>query len=368
MKKFRKKMVIWMVMLSMVTMYGFYPAIPIANAAVNSLVDVSDTITDSDPGATATHTFDFTTVTPLTATDKIVVKIDEDDDDFSGIAQANVTCSGVGGSFEAATVTGNTITCPVDTGGAATGTYQIVVTDVVNPAAGMYRMEVFTADDGDTVVYDRAYPMVAIVDNVLMTARITSTLNFTVSGVATSTVVNGVGCDVDTSASSSLLDFGTLNSSASTTICQQLDVTTNADDGYSVTVYQDDELRSDSNSTINSFDNSPDGTGSTTPHAWASPSGILDNYDTYGHMGLTSDDLSLFAGDTFGATADSGLYVGFNGYGSANDIEVMYHDGPADGSTIDKGSTFVAYTAEITALQEAGDYETVLTYVATPTY
>ena len=129
-------------------------------------------------------------------------------------------------------------------------------------------------------------------------------------------------------------------------------------------VYQDDELRNSQSDTINSFDNSADGTGSTTPHAWTSPLGILDDYKTYGHMGLTSDDSTLTSGDDFGDE----LYVGFNGYGSAHSVEVMHHGSPADGTTIDKGRTLVAYTAEISALQQAGDYETTITYVATPTY
>ncbi|PLX21221.1 hypothetical protein C0584_03335 [Candidatus Parcubacteria bacterium] len=368
MKKLRKKIVIGIVMLSMMTMYGAFPMVPFANAQINSLIDVSDTLTDSDPGATATHTFDFTTVTPLVDTDLLIIEIDEDDDDFSGIAQGNVTCPA--GNFGAAVVAVNTITCPVTAGGVASGTLQVVVTDVVNPAAGFYRMDIHTTNAGETVTYDQAYPMVAIVDNVLMTARVTSTLNFTITGTTTAAVVNGEACDVDTSASSTLLDFGTLAVDTPKTLCQELKVITNADDGYSVVVYQDDELRSDSNSTINSFNNAADGTGSSTPAAWAQPSAILDSFETYGHMGLTSDDETLNWGDLdpFDANTNSGLYVGFNGYGSANSVEVMYHNSPADGKTIDKGRTLVAYTAEVSSLQEAGDYETVLTYVATPVY
>lgn len=364
MKKLRKKIVIGIVMLSLMTMYGAYPAIPYAKA-VNSLTSASDTITDSDPGATATHTFEFTTVTPLIATDKLVIMMDEDDDDFSGILAANVTCPAAG--FTAlATVVGNTITCTAN-GAVATGTLEVVVEDVVNPGVGMYRMNVYTANSGGTI-YDQSYPMVAIVDNVLMIARVTSTLNFTISGTTTSAVVNGVNCTIDTAASSTLLDFGTLNVGTSSTVCQELKVTTNADEGYTVVVYQDDELRSSQGSTINSFINSADGSGSTTPTAWINPSGVIDQYDTYGHMGFTSDDYTLSTGDTFGAQTDQSLYVGFNGYTSTNAVEVMYHNGPSDGSTIDKGRTLVAYTAEISALQEAGDYRTTITYVATPTY
>jgi hypothetical protein len=46
----------------------------------------------------------------------------------------------------------------------------------------------------------------------------------------------------------------------------------------------------------------------------------------------------------------------------------MYHNGPSDGLTADIGTTTVAYTVGITALQEAGDYSNTLTYICTPTY
>jgi hypothetical protein len=46
----------------------------------------------------------------------------------------------------------------------------------------------------------------------------------------------------------------------------------------------------------------------------------------------------------------------------------MYSSGPADSLTDDIGSTSVAYSLEISALQESGDYSNTLTYVCTPTY
>jgi hypothetical protein len=124
-------------------------------------------------------------------------------------------------------------------------------------------------------------------------------------------------------------------------------------------------MTSDSGSTINSFNNSQDGTGSTTPGAWAGPSNILDITNTYGHMGMTSDDETLSGGDDFNATGAEAYYVGFN---ATDPVEVMYHTGPADGSTPNKGLANVAYTTEITELQEAGDYENTLTYICTPQY
>ena len=342
-------------MLSMITMYG---SVPYANA-VDSLTSASDTITDSDPGAVATHTFDFTNVTQLEIGEKVVIDLDPL---FTGFVQGDITCPTNFGS--PTLVDADTVSCDATAQIVAATDMTLVLANVTNPVVNNYRMTITTTNAAGDVDYERAEPMVAIVDNVLMTARVTSTLNFTISGTTTAATVNGAACDVDTSASSTLLDFGTLNVGASTTICQELRVTTNASDGYSVVVFQDDELRNSQGDSINSFIDSPDGTGSTSPHAWVTPTGILDDYDTYGHMGLTSDDPTLTGGDDFGDE----LYVGFNGYTSANAVEVMHHSSPADGTTIDKGRTLVAYTAEISALQQAGDYETTITYVATPTY
>ena len=76
-------------------------------------------------------------------------------------------------------------------------------------------------------------------------------------------------------------------------------------------------------------------------------------------MGLTTNDSDLATDFT------SSKYAGLN---NTDAMEVMSHNGPADGSTQDKGLASVAYTIEITDLQEAGDYITTLTYICTPTY
>ena len=48
---------------------------------------------------------------------------------------------------------------------------------------------------------------------------------------------------------------------------------------------------------------------------------------------------------------------------------IFWHTGPSDGTTANIGSTTVAYTIQVGALQEAGnDYTNTLTYVATPTF
>ncbi len=362
--KSNKKLVVLGLMITMFALYGLFP-MPDKVEAVDSLINAKATISDSDFSVVATTTMIFTTATEISAGGVIDATFHAD---FTGIAVENVTCSNSG----SAGVSGQIVTCSYAAGLSAATEVTITVSDVTNPADdGDRTIEVKTYNEvGKTTLLDRVTLMVYIIDDVLMTATVDPILEFSITGVlATDTkTVNGVSCELDTTSTST--PFGTLSITASTTICQELNVTTNADDGYVVTVEQDQEMTSDSGSNINSFNNSANGSGSTTAELWAVPNNELDAYHTYGHMGLTSDDADLNSlgsfnsfspSDTDGATQ----YVGLNGTAA---MTVMHHDGPSDGTTQNVGVAFVAYTAEIGSLQEAGDYESTLTYIATPTY
>ena len=139
---------------------------------------------------------------------------------------------------------------------------------------------------------------------------------------------------------------------------QSLAVTTNATNGFIVTVIQDQNLTSATGADIDKF---KDGAATSVPTAWTAPLGTLGSEATYGHFGVTSEDATLTAGDEFG----SQLYAG----NLATAREVFMHNGPSDGTTANQGYTEVAYEVEITSLQEAGtDYTSTLTYVATPSF
>jgi hypothetical protein len=240
---------------------------------------------------------------------------------------------------------------------------------VTNPASGNGKVFNITHYDTATNLAERVQVMVALVDDVWMTARVDATLEFTVSGTSTGAIVNGVTCTATTTATST--PFGTLSPISSSTVCQQLNVTTNASDGFTVTVEQDDEMTSDGGDNINSFKNAVDGTGLTVVETWSNPTGILDDDKTYGHMGLTSNDADLLSAYVNQDYYNGGLAPKYAGLNGVAPIAVFHHDGPADGSTNatqNKGKAMVAYTAEINALQQAGDYESTLTYIATPTY
>ncbi|MCK5510367.1 hypothetical protein KAI65_02390 [Candidatus Parcubacteria bacterium] len=358
-KKQKKYLAGLLVISIMIAMYGFIPSPDIAGA-VDAIEDAKDTITDSDASMTATHTFNFKTNATTTATGYWRITFPEY---FTGISDGNAECAYGDGNFVASS-TGQLLDCAV-TGDQVGTTTQVVITGVGNPATtSTYYIEIENYNASD-VLLERVRVAVVIVDDVLMTAKVDSSLTFAVSGTSTAGVVGGIHCANASTATNT--PFGTLAVGATSTVCQTLNVTTNADDGYTVTVEQDDELTSDSLSNINSFNNSPNETGSTTPEDWVSPTNTLDAYHTYGHMGLHSDDSDLETGtsyedfDTAGAT----LFAGLN---TTDPMPVMHHDGPSNGVAQNSGEAHLIYQVEIGSLQEAGDYENTLTYICTPTF
>lgn len=348
-----KKLIIGIIIFSMMAMYG---SVPVSRAA--SLTSAKDVLSDSDWDALSNHTITFTHAIDPGNGGYFEVTLATQFKDILGDA----TCSG-GGTVSTTT---DTVRCTYAAGIAA-GSNTITIANVQNPSVG---------DDASQRIWIRSYTsgnvvqevrdvMVAILDNVTMTATVSATLQFTVSGTTTDAVINGV--PVSNNSTATVTPFGLLNVGSTSTVAQDLSVITNADQGYIVTVYQDDELRNTTNSTINSFNNSADGTGSTTPQAWAAPLGVLDQTWTYGHMGLTVNDSNLDADLGAPGTHDfnGDKWVGLNG--TSTQI-IMSHTGPADGQTQNKGYASVLYQTEIHALQEAGDYTNTITYICTPTF
>lgn len=346
----RSRYIVIYLIACMLSMYGFMPT---AKAA--SLINVKDTMTTSAMGATATHViaFDLATIA-LVNTDKIVITMP------AGFNVGAIGAITPPANTTSAGFTGQVLTLNVNAGIAGGTTLTTTIPGIVNHATpASYSVHIETQNAAGTVIKERANAMIAITEQVTMTATVNATLTFAISGVNAGVSVNGVLTTATSTATTT--PFGTLAVNASSTVGQQLAVTTNARDGYVVTVQENQELTSNHGATINSFDNSVDGTGSTTAHTWSNPQNTLDAFNTYGHMGLTSDDASISGGDTFGTA----LFAGLSGTAP---LEVMYHTGPSDGTTQDKGLAKVAYSAMIGSLQEAGDYTNTLTYVCTPQY
>jgi len=343
----------------------------IYQAQAANLTNISNTLTDSAPLETSGHTVAFTVPSGsvgIAALDTVTITFDSQDDGavgqaFTGIAavaggDVTVTVDGVAsGAFDSAT--GDTIV--VDGVVAAAGqVVEIVVADgvITNPAkvnvdgvGDSYEIEV-AVSNADA---DLGRTRVAIVDNVLVTAIVDTVFEFTVAGLATSTDVNGEATTGSSTATT--IDFAQLAAGVPEVLGQRLNVTTNAINGFVVTVEQDADLLSSTGADIDGF---IEGAYTDTPTAWVAPTNDIADENTWGHWALTSEDSDLNT-DEFGAQ----LFVS----ASTTPRQIFSHDGPTDGTTADIGETDVAYKIEISALQEAGDdYNTTLTYIATPTF
>jgi hypothetical protein len=355
-----------------VTMWSLgLPTLHIVDAA--NITDVSDTLSDSAPSASANHTIQFVTPSGVAAGETIVIDfqgnfnpdaLDESDFDFASTTDYSLAAAPSGQTWgvttDATSVTFTSGTAVL--GPNATVTIQMGTnatfgatgnTQIANPAAeGSYEIG-FTVGSQDS-----GWTRVVILDDVQVTAAVDTVFTFTVAGLPAGTNVNG---DTTTGATGSTsIPFGTLTDGVATTAAQELTVSTNAANGYSVTVQIDQPLQSSTGADIDGFD---EGSDSNTPTSWASPTPVLGSDNTYGHWGFTSEDATTTrsAGDEFGAQEYAAA--------STTPRVVMGHTGPADGTTPGVGLTQVGYKVEINALQEAGDdYTTTLTYVATPVF
>jgi hypothetical protein len=343
------------------------------NAQAANLTTISNTLSDSDISALSNHTIQFTVPTSspgVIAGGTIVVTfpagfvlglIDFTDVDLAiNGTDATLAASAAGATWGVST-SSQILTITSGTGVITAGqVVQIQVgTNATFGTAGIDRVtNPGTANSYEFVVAagasDTGRTRVAILDNVDVSAIVNTSFTFTVAGLATTSPVNGTTTTGSTT--STTIPFGVLSAGVIKTMAQRLNVTTNARNGFVVTVEQDQNLLSSTGADIDGF---IDGAYTNTPAAWAAPTNSIANENTWGHWGLTSDD------DINTSEFGSALFVA----ASTTPRQIFSHAGPSDGVTNDIGSTTIGYQIQISPLQEAGDdYTTVLTYIATPTF
>lgn len=201
---------------------------------------------------------------------------------------------------------------------------------------------------------------VATVDTVHLSAVVDPIFQFTVSGVASGTAVGPITTNI--TSSSSAIDFGTIapGVAGAKTGAQVLSVKTNANNGFNVSVLTTSLFESANGATIEGMNKS--GTVVSTPEAWYNPDMILGNEATYGHIGISTSDITNtpFTQANFW----SGDFIN-------KKVDIMSGDTVADGTGVgaDQGRATIFYKTQITDLQEAAtDYKTDLVYVATPVF
>ena len=331
--------IVAVLILSMMAIYGSVP-----DVEADSLDLAKDTISDSAPSQPGvTHTIEYDLGTALVA-DQYVRFTFESGIDLSA---ATTTCP----LNTTASATAQLIDCVVDTGEtlASTTATSTIITDAANPSTtGDYSVTISTHESDGTEI-ESSEVKIYIIDAVTVTAHVEATLSFS---IATTTPDDDVGGESFTSTSSpNALAFGTLEANTEYLMGHLLTVATNADDGYTVTVQQDDDLESGAGAVI-------DGYSTSSAALWPNPlTPDITDETTWGYFGLTSDDSD--------SSATSSKYQGFDG---TNAFTIMAHDGPVNSTGVGVGTTTVGYKIEVSALQEAGDYENTLTYICTPTY
>ena len=343
-------------------------------AQAANLTNVSDTLTDSNLNVLSNHTIAFTipagsagvgagqTITITFPAGFTMGSIAFGDIDLKVAGTDQTLAAVASGATWGATKSGQVVTLTSGTGtitagqaveiqigtnatfAGGTGTNRIQ-----NPnAIGSVELQI-TAGTSDT-----GRTRVAILNNVSVQAIVDTSFTFTVTGMATSTAVNGLTTTGSTTPV--FIKFGHLVAGTPKVLSQRLNVTTNARSGFTVTVQDSGNLLSSNGADIDGFSN---GAYTNTPVAWAVPSNNIALENTWGHWGLTSSDdinTSEFSGSKFVSASTTAR-------------QIFGHTGPADGTTANIGSTTVGYKIEITPLQEAADdYSTTLTYIATPVF
>jgi hypothetical protein len=350
--------------------------LPFLNVAAANVTDVSDTLSDSDRGVVSNHTITFVSPTGVTNGQTIIINfpvgfnlstssVDYTDIDVASSSDFTVHSDCTTADQVGASISGQNLTltfCPGDGGYISpygTTTIQIGTNATFeetgnqritnHPVANSYELNINAgpSDSGAT--------RIVILDDVVVTASVDTRFDFTVTGF-NATGVNVNGTTTNATSSSTVIPFGLLTANNIKTAAQRLNVTTNASNGFVVTVFQSGNLSSATGADIDSFIN---GSYLNTPDPWSAPTPVIGSENTYGHWGLTSsDDLNS---NEFGTNE----WVA----ASTTPRQVFSATSSADGLAANVGSTTVGYQVQISALQEAADdYSTTLTYIATPTF
>ncbi len=317
-----------------------------------------DNISDSVAGESSVHDIRFNPDLAYVVHDGSV-KIDFDSDfQFDGITLADVNVSGGDVVWKPVIIDSlhNVIVAPfLGDMDSSDGTIRVeiggvhnirnpLVTDIFTEKIGIY-----SSEDGSGVSLDDGQISLAIIEGVTVNAVIPESIIFQVNGAVVGTEVNGEVTDVTTDSNN--IDFGQTYGATDLVAAQELMVLTNATNGYNVTLEYNHPLRS-------GIYEISDWLGTNMfPTSWASPSGAQNGY-----FGYTTSDTSLgvLPADRFWKNKWAGLWT--------LPVEVMYHNGPADGVREGVGKTEVGYRLEVTNWQESGIYSNTVTYVCTPFY
>jgi hypothetical protein len=353
---------------------GFFSLTTFLTGPVYAGTYTSASVTISDSRASATSvTYDFaTTLTASTAIDHIDINFCQEASGDTCTAPPGMNTgtptigsNNISGSdISVAKISGHNYSIRVTVGTPATQnptTLAMTFTGITNPnAKASYYVRMTTYSDS-THEIDSGRMGIAILEStaISVTANVAPSFAFTVSAVAASQTVNGATTTVATTDGASI-PFGYVTANTPAIAAHELNVVTNATNGYQVTIrYNGSHPLSDGSSIIDPSTGSND-----TPATWSAPTGTKNDHS--GAFGYTTEDRTL---STVPGAANRFTGVGpgwSNKWAGLNSTaeEVMYSAaGSEAGDTV-----LIGYQLEVDGVQPPGQYTGTVVLVATPTY
>lgn len=242
---------------------------------------------------------------------------------------------------------------------------------LINPSASSSHTPGQADSAGDTYFYyirhtdstgavyssDTTAGRIALVEAVRVTATVDPTLTFT---IGTSGVLSAgdslCGSPLSAGApntTATAVNFGSLNLSVFNNLAQHLSCVTNADNGYAVTVFEQNNMKNINTATTIPDTNCNGGCSFTTAAAWTSVDTARSEW------GYSIENINV---GTSVFDYNSG-YKSF-GIGSTSAQTILSSASPP----LTSETAWVCYRLSVTNFQEAGNYEGKLVYTATATF
>ncbi|MBP6881048.1 MAG: hypothetical protein KBC35_00255 [Candidatus Pacebacteria bacterium] len=254
------------------------------------------------------------------------------------ISDADSCVGGVGTGCGIHNESTSTVKATFDQGAFTTAEYEFTIKHAGARANAVYYFRLYDVTTAETIGLGATSTYPSLVTE---GAQLVSTL----SGVNSGTTIAGIVTDVNTTPTS--IGFGSLLFNTSYEAAQQIEIDTNATEGYQLMVYSPQQL-------VNSYGDPIPAVAATnaTPLSWASSCSA----SAIGCFGYHTTDATLGGGSGRFAPDDS--YAAFD----TTPREIMYSSAPAN------DTYHLIFRAYVTEKQPAGDYTTDITYLSIPVF
>lgn len=321
--------------------------------SAGALTSASVQLSDSRPGqATTTYSFGFTT-TVTTSIKQLTILFCTT---ASGTCTAPTGLVNTGATIGSDNIagTGRTNTFSVNgtlttviTTPATQSTQAVTISyaGITNPTStGVYYARITTYSDAGTTIIDGPTSIAfAVTTGITASVTVDPSLTFAVNSVASSQSVNGATTTV--SSTSTTIPFGSVSTSSNGIAAQQVVVTTNAQNGY--TVY------------IKYTATPSDGNGHTIADLAGATNASPVSFSAAGTSAFGYTTTSTTLGTGTATRFSGGKWAAF----TTSNLEVAHNS-----AAVSSDTTTIGYQVGIGGTQQAGTYTTTVVLTATPTY